>query len=233
MNRRIRFCAAICACMVAMLLGSMPAGAAEILDRIVASVNGRIILQSDWEDAVRCEAFIAGRGLDQVSFKDRKAALDRLIDQELLREQMRGVDFPPVTEAELTASVAEVRKLYPEAVTLQGWHDALTQSGLTETALRDRLTLQLNLLRLVETRLRPAVDIDAQSIEHYYNQELLPQLRQAGGKDVGLEEVTPKIKELLTEQKVSELLTSWLQNLRAGSDIHTMSDASDSESQVQ
>jgi peptidyl-prolyl cis-trans isomerase SurA len=232
MNRQRVSSIAVCWLVIVRLLAAAPVYGGEILDRIVASVNGRIILQSDWDDAVRCEAFIAGRGLDQTSFSDRKAALDRLIDQELLHEQMRGVDFPEATEAELVARVAEVRKQYPEASTNQGWRDVLAQYGLTESALRERLTLQLNLLRLVDARLRPAVDIDAQSIERYYNQELLPQLRHSGAKEVGLAEVTPKIKELLTEQKVSELLTSWLQNLRAGSEIHTMSESPDSESQV-
>jgi len=50
----------------------------------------------------------------------------------------------------------------------------------------------------------------------------LPQLRQTGAKQVALSDVTPKIKELLTEQKVNELLTTWLQSLRAGSEIRTM-----------
>ena len=42
-----------------------PAAAAEVIDRIVATVNGHIILQSDWEDALRYEAFSSGRPLDQ------------------------------------------------------------------------------------------------------------------------------------------------------------------------
>ena len=233
MKRRAQAATVIAASLLTTLLTCGAAFGGEILDRIVASVNGRVILQSDWEDAVRSEAFIGGLALDQITFKDRKAALDRLIDQELLREQMRGIEFPQATEAELAARVAEVRKQYPGGASDQGWHDLLTQYGLSERALRERLTLQLNLLRLVEARLRPAVDIDAQSIERYYNQELLPQLRQSGGKELGLEEVTSKIKELLTEQRVSELLTSWLQNLRAGSEIHTISESSDSKSLVQ
>jgi hypothetical protein len=72
----------------------------------------------------------------------------------------------------------------------------------------------------VDARLRPAVTIDSKSIESYYNQELLPQLRKSGGEQVPLAEVTPKIKELLTQKKMDELLTAWLQNLRAGSEIH-------------
>ncbi|HUK23948.1 MAG TPA: SurA N-terminal domain-containing protein [Terriglobales bacterium] len=193
-----------------------------ILDRIVATVNGSPILQSDWEEAVRYEAFIAGHPLDQVTGGERKAALDRLIDQELLREQMQASDFPQATEDEIRQRVEQVRKQYPGAETDSGWQSILAEYNLTESELRGRIALQLNLMRLVDARLRPNVSIDNKSIESYYSQELLPQLRQQGAKEVPLADVTPKIKELLTQRKVSELLTAWLQNLRAGSEIHTM-----------
>jgi hypothetical protein len=92
---------------------------------------------------------------------------------------------------------------------------------------------QIELMRLVETRLRPSVSIDSKSIESYYNQELLPQLRQSGAQDVPLAEATPQIKELLTEQKVNQLLTGWLQSLRAGSEIRTTASSPDSEGRAQ
>jgi hypothetical protein len=76
----------------------------------------------------------------------------------------------------------------------------------------------------VDARLRPNVNIDGKTIESYYNQELLPELRQSGAKDVPLADVSGKIKELLTEQKVNELLVAWLQNLRSGSEIRTVPD---------
>ena len=37
------------------------AAQAEVIDRIVATVNGHIILQSDWDDALRYEALLNGR----------------------------------------------------------------------------------------------------------------------------------------------------------------------------
>ena len=74
-------------------------------------------------------------------------------------------------------------------------------------------------MRLVDARLRPSVTVDSKSVESYYSEELLPQLRQSGGQDVPLAEVTPKIKELLTQQKINQLLTAWLQDLRSGSAI--------------
>ncbi len=224
----------IFACTAALLAACvLPARAGDILDRVVATVNGHVILQSDWEDAVRSEAFIAGRTLDQITAKDQKAALDRLIDQELLREQVRVSEFPPPSEEEVSKRIQEVRKQYPDAESEAGWQAELTRYGLTEAALKDRIAQQLNLTRLVDARLRPSVNVDAKSIESYYNQELLPQLRQSGGKEVALAQVTPQIKELLTQQQVNQLLTLWLQNLRASSKIRNLAAASDSGSQAQ
>jgi hypothetical protein len=74
---------------------------------------------------------------------------------------------------------------------------------------------------LVDVRLRPAVDIDSKSIESYYSQQFLPQLHQAGEQELPLADVTPEIKELLTQQKMNKLLSAWLQNLRALSEIRT------------
>jgi hypothetical protein len=80
---------------------ALPARAGDVLDRIVATVNRQIILQSEWQDAVRYEAFVNGRSLDLVQADDRKAALDHLIDQELLREQMRSSGFPHASSEEV------------------------------------------------------------------------------------------------------------------------------------
>jgi hypothetical protein len=205
---------------VAFLTLALSAGAAEVIDRIVATVNGHIIMLSDWEDSLRFEAFSGGRALDALTPADRKAAaLDHLIDQELLREQLRSADSTHASPEEVTARVAEIRQQYPEAQSESGWRALLARYQLDEESLRRRVAVQLDLLGLVDSRLRPTVNIDAKSIESYYNQELLPQLRQAGGQDVPLAEVTGKIKELLTQKKISQLLTAWLQDLRAGSDI--------------
>lgn len=215
-----------------LLVASLPLFAGDIIDRIVATVNGHIILQSDWEDALRFEAFTSNRSIAQLTAEDRKGSLDRLIDQELLREQMHSADFQHATGEEVNDRIAEIRKQYSLADNEPGWRDALTRYGLTDNELRQRISSELDALRLVDARLRPSVNIDSKSIESYYNQELLPQLRQSGAKEVALTDVSPKIKELLTEQKVNELLLAWLQNLRAGSTIRTET-ASDGEGQVQ
>jgi len=221
----------ILACMILFAI-VLPAAAGDVLDRIVATVNNHIILQSEWQDAVRYEAFVAGRALDQLRTADRKAALDHLIDQELLREQMRSSGFPHASGEEVEKRIQEIRKQYPGAESEAGWQAALARYGLTENELKKRVALQVDLMGLVDARLRPNVVIDAKSIESYYNQELLPQLRQSGAQQVPLAEVTPKIKELLTQQKMNQMLVAWLQDLRSGSQIRTETGFSESKGQL-
>ena len=204
---------------VVLLTVAFSSSAGEVIDRIVATVNGHIILLSDWEDSLRYEAFSSRRSPDGMTAEDRKAALDRLIDQELLREQLQASDAHEASPEEVAQRVAEIRKQYPEAETELGWRTLLDRYRLSEENLKSRVAAELDLMRLVDARLRPSVNVDSKSIESYYNQELLPQLRQSGGQNVPLADVTAKIKELLTQKKISQLLTAWLQDLRAGSEI--------------
>jgi hypothetical protein len=193
--------------------------AGPIVDRVVTSVNGHVVLQSDWEEEVAFEALMSGRSADSFSAAESKAALDRLIDQELLREQVRPAQT--ASSSEVTSRVAEVRKLQPEWATEEGWHAALARYGLTQAALEKRLSSEIQLMKLVEDRLRPSIQIDQKAVENYYQDQLLPEIKKAGGNAKPLPEMYGKIRTLLAEKKMNELLSGWLASLRSGSRIHT------------
>lgn len=198
---------------------SCGAWAGEIVDRIVANVNGHAILLSDWQEELTLEAFLDARSPASSTVAERKAALDRLIDQELLREQLRPSDPAPADA--VTARIAEVRKLYPEAASEEGWKATISRYGLTESRVKQRLGEEIQLMRLVEAHLRPSIQIDARAVESYYQDQLLPELRKNGSREVLLPEVSARIKDLLAEQKMNELITSWLASLRSESRIST------------
>ncbi|HEY6368936.1 MAG TPA: hypothetical protein VIX37_00020 [Candidatus Sulfotelmatobacter sp.] len=203
--------------MSALFLPSAHAG--QVIDRIVATVNGHIILQSDWDEALCYEGLLNGRTISQFTDEDRRAVLDRLIDQELLGEQMKSAYFQHASEDEARARVTEARKAYPEAATDEGWQSVLARFGLPEKDLIAHVQQQIDLMRLVDARLRPAVQIDSKSIEAYYREKFVPQLKQPGAGDVPPADVAAKIRELLTEEKVSQLMVSWLQSLRSESKV--------------
>ena len=215
----MRVCSRNTVLALALLLPLQLASAGEVIDRIVATVNGRVILQSDLDEALSYEAVLNGRSVSQFTEDERRSVLDRLIDQELLREQMKSADFRHASEAEVTARVADARKLYPEAASAEGWQVLLARFHLSQKDLAAHVEQQLDLLRLVDARLRPTVQIDSKTIEAYYREKFVPQLKLSGGNEVPLADVTAKIRELLTEQKVNELLISWLQTLRSESEV--------------
>ncbi len=196
--------------------------AGDVIERVVATVNNRPILQSDWDEEMRYEAFVNHRPLSSLTAADRKSALDHLIDQELLRQQIKedeeeGLlkEAPP----NIGKRLQEVRRQYPGAEKEAVWQADLQKYGLRQEDLARHVTLQARLERLINVRLRPTIHISHRSIESYYQQELLPELRKAGVKDVPLVEVSPKIEELLTQRRMNELLAAWLHDLRSQSDI--------------
>jgi peptidyl-prolyl cis-trans isomerase SurA len=198
----------------------LPAACAgEVIDRIIATVNGHIILQSDWDEALCYEALLNGRALNQFTDDDRRAVLDRLIDQELLGEQMKSAYFEHASESEAAARLADARKQYPEAATTEGWQAVLARFGLSEKNLVAHVQQQIDLMRLVDARLRPAVQIDSKTIEAYYREKFVPHLKQPGAGETPTADVAAKIRELLTQEKVNELMVSWLQSLRAESKV--------------
>ncbi len=208
------------------LLCLMAAGlarAADVIDRIVATVNGEPILQSDWDQAVRCEAFLDHRPLEKLTAAEQKATLDRLIDQQLLRQQSKEIDLPDITPAQVEQQIREIRSQYPGGASDSGWQSDLRHYGLTQADLNDRIRTQLQILAFVERRLRPNVHIDSASIEAYYRDKLLPELRRQGAEPAPLVQVSPQIEELLSQQRVDTMLSDWLQDLRRQSEIHIAS----------
>lgn len=207
---------------ISVLLGTFAAPSAragDVIDRIVATVNGHIILQSDWDEALCYEALLNGRPFGQFTDDERKAVLDRLIDQELLAEQMKSAFFQHASESEAAVRVADARKQYPEAATASGWNAVLSKFQLTEKDLVAHVKQQIDLMRLVDAHLRPAVQIDSKTVEEYYRLKFVPQLKESGATEVALADVSGKIRELLTDEKVNELMVSWLQSLRSESKV--------------
>jgi hypothetical protein len=207
---------------------------AEMLDRVVAKVNDQVLLQSDWEDEVRYEYFIAHRSLQEDTPGDRKAALDRLIDQELLRQQMRAGEIKPVSPEEVERQLAEMRTDYSLNRAQESWSAALSHYHISEDGVRAHIRMQLDQLGLVDARLRPSIQIDAADVENYYRQQLLPELVRAGAQQVTLSEATGKICELLTQQKMNQSLSSWLEALHSQAHIRVIApDASQAQGEGQ
>jgi hypothetical protein len=199
----------------------VPGFAGEVIDGIVATVNRQPLLRSDWDEAVCFEAFMQQKPLSQVTDADRVLALQRLIDRQLLKAQMGNADSMQPTSDELKQDIAKLRAQVPNGNNDENWRQLLTSYGLDEETVKQHLRTEFQVMNFVEVRLRPHIKVQGDEVDAYYRNQVLPDLQKNGGKVVPLDELEPKIRELLTQQRMDEMLDAWLHNLRQQAEIHS------------
>jgi hypothetical protein len=197
------------------------ASAGEVIDGIVATVNRQPLFQSDWEEAICFEAFMQQKPIAQVTQADRVKALQRLIDRQLLQAQMGNKTFLQPSPDDIEKDVAKLRVQVPNGDDDGSWQKLLASYGLTPDILKAHLLTEVRVMNFVEVRLRPNVHVQPEEIEAYYKSQLLPDLKKDGGKVIALDEVAPRIRELLVQQRMDEMLDAWLHNLRQQAEIHS------------
>lgn len=200
---------------------ALPALGGEVIDGVVVTVNHKAIFRSDWDEAVCYELFMQRKPVAQVTEADRVTALQRLIDRQLLTAQMSETRSLEPSEDDLKTDVAKLRAQFPQGKEDDGWRKLLASYGLNEARLKVHLWTEVQVMNLVEVRLRPNVHVQPEEVDTYYKDQLLPDLKKTGAKVVSFEDVEPRIRELLTQQHIDELLDAWLHNLRQQAEIRS------------
>jgi len=195
------------------------ANGGEMVDRIVAQVDHRVILQSEVEDSLRYQALVAGGEPERFTADQRKQAIEGLVDRLLIGEQIDRSSFVRASREDVDRQVGELRKTL-SATDEQAWHALLARYSLSEDDVRTLLAEQLDILHYVDERFRANIHIDQRSIESYYLEQLIPQLHRSGAHEVPLAQVSGKIEEILVQQRMNELMTLWLRNLRLQEQVH-------------
>lgn len=135
------------------LLGLLGAAllSAGVVDRAAVVIGKTVFTESEVEQEARLTELQAGEPLD-LSAAARKAAADRLVDQELLRQEMSATGFqsPAVSADALLRDYRQ--KHYPAAAQFQA---ALARYGVSEDALKQRLVWEVTLLRFTDQRFKP------------------------------------------------------------------------------
>ncbi|HEX7285757.1 MAG TPA: hypothetical protein VF532_06210 [Candidatus Angelobacter sp.] len=201
-----------------LLLLALPVNA-QVVDRMVAVVNKRVVLESELEQTTRVECLVQGKTLEKLTPADTASVLERLIDRSLLQQQiMNGADLDPAPE-EVAAQLKELRAQLPSAANDDGWKALLSSYGLSQGDVEDYFIVQSRIMRFVDLRFRGLVRVDKIAIRAYYEQRLLPQLRQRGAPEPPLAEVSDRIEKILVEQSIDEMMGRWLETLRAQAHI--------------
>jgi hypothetical protein len=197
-----------------------------VLDRVVAVVNRRVILLSDVDDEMQLSILEPHRSGEGSMTRPR--ALEQLISRALIEQQIRQEDTQAVEPqpGEVDARLHEIRTVLPACVragcaTDEGWKAFLAQHGLTPQRVETYMRRRLAILRFIEQRFRQGIQISPQQIATYYTDILLPQYAP-GESTPKLDQVAPRIQEILLEQQVNALFDDWLDNLRKQGDVEIL-----------
>lgn len=197
-------------------------GQAQVVDRMVAVVNKHVILESELDQAARVEFLLQDKPIDKLTQADRVAVLERLIDRSLLDQQIVNPAMLDPTMEELAAKIKEVRSDMPRAGTDEGWKAVLEGYGLTQQDFEEQLISQFRILRFIDLRFHGLVRVEKEAIAAYYQDRLLPEVRKRNVAEPKLSDVSDKIEKILAEQRIDDLLASWLKTLRAQAHIELM-----------
>jgi hypothetical protein len=189
------------------LFGS--AGYAVIIDRIAVSVGNRVITESDLIREIRVTAFLNGTEPD-LSPAGKRAAAGRMVEQQLIRTELEASRYP-LPSPEEVAPVLE--KFEQEHFGAADFRRQLQAAGLTEQDLKDELLWERTLLRFIEIRFRPAVQVSDQDIEEYFAKVVEPAAKAAHpGQPVGLEDYRAGIEQTLLGQREDQEMDAWLKD---------------------
>lgn len=191
---------------------------AETLDRIVATVDRHPIMRSDVEQEARFNHFLAGQTGD-ITVQDEIAALDRLVDRDLIADQVAVFGVIPVTKEEVESRVLEMRKQIPGAETDSGWQHLLRENGLEEQDVDSRVGDEIRTLRFIDMRFRSEVRVGPRAIQTYYETKFVPEMKKQNLAPPPLDQVQDKIESILREERVNALISDWLKGLRNQSRI--------------
>ncbi len=203
-------------------LPGMPPAQGDEVDRVVAIVNGQLILDSD-VDRERRFAALLNYGEDKGTF-NRDEAIERLINRDLILQQARLQPGYGVTQEAASRDLDTLRKSLPNCAkyhceTQEGWDKFLATQGFTDESLTSLWRQRMEVLAFIEQRFRMGIRILPAEIQEYYTKTLLPEYAAHGVEAPPLRTIAKRIQEVLLQQRVSKLLDDWLTSLRAQGNV--------------
>ena len=189
--------------------------AQDVIDRIVARVETDIILLSDVRLLNRYQVLLDGKA------QSDEDILNRLIDQWIVRSEASVARFPQPSDEDVDRSIERLKRSFssPEEFQLRQ-----KNSGLTEDDIRRFVRAQLYLSNYLDSRFRPAIQIDEKAIEEFYKNRVVPRSESRQQTPPTLENARDFIQEALVQRAINEQADRWLKESRTRVRVEIMLD---------
>jgi peptidyl-prolyl cis-trans isomerase SurA len=191
-----------------------PEGKVTLQDRVLAVVDEDPILASDVERVVKLGLQKPNPGETDEAF--RRRVLNALIEERLRFHEIDRYGFEQVPVEDVEKAVAGVRSGFKDDASFQ---KALREVGLGLKGLRQLMTRQLLVLTYVNERLGPRVFVSFDDINRYYRNVLTPEMQKKGQPPPPIEDVREDIREVLKQQKLTQEIQTWTEELRNKADV--------------
>ena len=178
------------AAILAGLLAAPGAAQGNVVERILAVVDGRPLLLSEV------------RVLERLRGLDRQATVDALIDERLMFREAARLPQAVVTGEEEERAYRELAARVPAG------------SGATEEELRRLARRQTAILKYVEFRFRPQVRVEDAEVRAAWDQA-----RAARPDTPPFEEAAPALRARLEAEELDKRIEEWVGELRASAEI--------------
>jgi peptidyl-prolyl cis-trans isomerase SurA len=205
----------------ALLVGLLPVSvpdpglAQEVTDRIVARVETEIILLSDIRQLSRYQVFLDGKAQSDADI------LNRLIDQWIVRNEATVARFPKPSDDDVNRSIERLKRSFASPEEFQVRQK---NSGITDEEIRQFVGAQLYLSNYLDSRFRPAIQIDEKAIEEFYKSRVVPRAESRGQTPPTLDTARDFIQEALVQQAINEQADRWLKESRTRVRVEIMQD---------
>ncbi|MHB8846080.1 MAG: SurA N-terminal domain-containing protein [Nitrospirota bacterium] len=202
----------VCAAGVAicMFVLSAAAGRAELIDRVVASVNNDVVTLSELRQTIAFNAVLGGNKGNEKHVEAE--ALQGIINRRLLLQEAYRLKVAEVSDQDAAAEVARLRK---RLATDAAFQDLLERTDMNEQQLARLLGERLLVERFVEKKIGLFARVSRDDAQSYYKEHAID------FKGRRFAEVQKQITEYLSAQKVSQQLDQYIDELRNRAVIRT------------
>lgn len=196
--------------LVALALLIAATASAEIINRVLAIVAGQLITLSDVKGTLDLGLVDVGEAADPIA-----AALDRMIERELVLDEVERYAPPEPGAAAIEQVLDDVRRRFAARPEL--FRQTLLTSGLTEAGLRRIIADDLRIEAYLGQRFGAAVQPTPEEVAEYYRRH-----RDAfvhDGRLLPPDEAEPIARKALAADRRRALIADWIAGLRRRADV--------------
>jgi hypothetical protein len=192
----------------------------KVVDQILTLVNDDVITRIDllWSLAMDPDAPNPANGVNADLLRQK---LDVMIDERLISQEATRIPTAEVTQQEIDAKRKALISKFPTEVAFRERMEAV---GLTAERLEELLRQRILIEKYVAFRFESFVFVTDQEVQEYFDQKLVPALKERGEVPPPIDKIRDNIIARLKAEKIPAEIERWLTSARQRAEIISLAE---------